>query len=890
MMNTIVEKTLDLDDESFDMDDVVDETQIDQQKVIYAEARFNSGGVSEVKFHSRDILAEAKLYMDLVLPSEKEGEKFCITWFDNGSPRQKFFASKDALSKYLIEFDKQGNEVFIAQGRFKKGVGDDGASKWNREGENVTARRSLVIDLDTRNPNKAKEINKYESKEESKAAFKQFKNKTGLPKPSLIVDSGNGFHIYWAFDEDVAADDWKQLADNLKALYKECGFLVDDQVTADKARLLRMPGTHNRKDTNPAPLPVKIIEGTKGVYSFEYLEQVIDSALDNVKGVDLSNPSTKPNNLRDCHDSFLWNQPDYITNRKNLRHDVIDQSNAETQENIERVRSALASLNPDNPDDPDGSYVFWRNCIWAVASLGWNCGLDLVDEWSKRGAEYKDATRQGNSGRGAVKEIYDQYKPEKETGLGTLIQAAKEAGWQDPRSTRSADSFDLPDGDSEGGDDLSLINQIIPKIPKGCIVKPVFMGKKLGAEKIQYIMEGHGDKPKIKQKSFQNAVTMLKDPKFIRLLLAKGYSYPIYNELLGDFVTNQGEHWTDADTNALRLTCEAYKGVVFAASDICSAYELVATEYMTFNPIKDYLNSLEWDGVKRVDRLFIDTFGADDDAYTREAAKCFMVAAVRRVFSPGYKFDHVPILIGTEGIYKSGFVVELGKVEFFTALDTYEDKKAVEKTQGKWIVEMPELSATKKSEVEHEKAFITTTSVKVRLSYDRRAKEFKRQFVLVATTNETEFLKSQTGNRRWWPIVCNNKIADFEAFKASVDMLWAEAVYLHQNGASTVLSDEAEGISRTKTKQQEVVDDWMSLIWGYLEELEKEDITLTSVNDICENCLGIEPKYRNTMTRKRVRDILGKQKRWGNTGKTMRIPGLRNAPDRAWALKYSRKT
>lgn len=197
-----------------------------------------------------------------------------------------------------------------------------------------------------------------------------------------------------------------------------------------------------------------------------------------------------------------------------------------------------------------------------------------------------------------------------------------------------------------------------------------------------------------------------------------------------------------------------------------------------YHPIQNYLDGLEWDGVERMQYLFVDYLGCPDDEYHRQTAKLWLLAAVARVYQPGHKFDFVPIFEGVQGIRKSTFIRILGR-HWFVELgaQAFEDpKKTIETLVGQWIAEIPELHGFSRSEVGAVKAFFSRNEEKVREAYGRKAKRFLRQSVYGGTTNDREYLRDPTGNRRFWPIQILVSQIDTDKLEKLVHQIWAEAV------------------------------------------------------------------------------------------------------------------
>lgn len=261
--------------------------------------------------------------------------------------------------------------------------------------------------------------------------------------------------------------------------------------------------------------------------------------------------------------------------------------------------------------------------------------------------------------------------------------------------------------------------------------------------------------------------------------------------------TRNGDIWSSARDYAIRSILEAPKtqggyGTQVTDRNLKSATVLAAWEN-SFHPVQEYLKGVKWDGVPRVERLFVDYLGANNDAYTRSVGRMMMVAAVTRVFEPGHKYDFAVILEGLQGRGKSTFIRTLGR-NWFAELegDFHDGKEMVEKMQGAWIMEIPELSGFNRADVRSIKAFISRQVDKVRLAYEARAADFPRQCIFIGSTNDKEYLKDDTGGRRFWPIECRVEGIDNVKLRNNVDQLWAEAYTIYRQMRAEKPIEEGE--------------------------------------------------------------------------------------------------
>lgn len=254
--------------------------------------------------------------------------------------------------------------------------------------------------------------------------------------------------------------------------------------------------------------------------------------------------------------------------------------------------------------------------------------------------------------------------------------------------------------------------------------------------------------------------------------------------------------WNDTDDAGLRCFLESeYK--IDSISKIRDAVDMAMLEHIR-HPVREYLESLVWDGKERLETLFITYLGAEDSLYTRAVTRAALIGAVARIMSPGCKHDHMLVLVGPQGCRKSTTLAKLGREWFSDSLFTMQGKDAYEQLQGYWIIELGEMAAARKSEVEQIKSFISKQSDNYRAAYARRTQDHPRQCAFFGSTNDDEFLRDATGARRFWPVVVDNtgrKMAD-QLTGEVVDQIWAEALIAYKSGENWYLSEEAEQAAR----------------------------------------------------------------------------------------------
>lgn len=320
-------------------------------------------------------------------------------------------------------------------------------------------------------------------------------------------------------------------------------------------------------------------------------------------------------------------------------------------------------------------------------------------------------------------------------------------------------------------------------------------------------------------------------------------------------------HLTDTDMNNLALYLESNYDII---SDrvITKAVDIIANDN-SFNPIIDYLETLEWDGVPRIANALPHFFGADKNMYTAEVMKMHMLAAIERLYNPGCKYDIMLCLVGGQGTGKSTFFNYLAiKDEWFTdGLKHLDDKKVYEVLQGHWIVEMAEMDAVASAKsIEETKAFISKQKDNYRIPYEKRSEDRKRQCVFCGTSNDMAFLPlDRTGNRRFAPVKTHPEKAEvmiYENEKESreyIKQMWAEAMVAYRT-EEFVLTFSAEMEDFVKQMQKEFMpeDTKAGMIQAYLDEYEGDYICTAILYQNVLHGIGIPQKWES----KEIGDIL----------------------------------
>jgi predicted P-loop ATPase len=243
-----------------------------------------------------------------------------------------------------------------------------------------------------------------------------------------------------------------------------------------------------------------------------------------------------------------------------------------------------------------------------------------------------------------------------------------------------------------------------------------------------------------------------------------------------------------------------------------------------FHPVVDYLAGLTWDGEERLDRWLVTYGNAEDSEYVRAVGRLTLLAAVRRVRSPGCKFDELPILESPQGFEKSTAIASLCPQEglFSDSLPLGADAKlTIEKSTGVWIFEAGELHSKGKRDIESLKAALSRqVDGPVRLAYGRRAVSVPRQFITIGTTNQTTgYLTDGTGNRRFWPVAVGR--FNIPALRADRDQLWAEAAQREALGESIRLERHLWPVAATHQEARRLEDPWEEVIEPLIQGVDK---------------------------------------------------------------------
>jgi len=264
-----------------------------------------------------------------------------------------------------------------------------------------------------------------------------------------------------------------------------------------------------------------------------------------------------------------------------------------------------------------------------------------------------------------------------------------------------------------------------------------------------------------------------------------------------------------------------------------------------YHPVKEYLDALEWDEQPRLNQWLVNACGVDNDAYSRDIGRKWLIAAVTRIYHPGYKFDYVLVLEGKENIGKSMALRTLGEPWFSDSISLIQkESDIVAKMVGNWILEIAEMRGLSKVEQTFVKGFLSCQVDEQRFAYREDPKKYPRQSVFAGTSNNMAYLLDADGNRRFWPVECTR--IDIDWLRNNRDQLFAEAKHIFEQGIYPMkekgeklfLIGDALEISRKNQKQRLGVDEVMEeMVWRFL--LDKNETTMM---ELLKGCFGYTDK------------------------------------------------
>jgi hypothetical protein len=705
-------------------------------------------------------LAQAAAFLKSLDP---DATSFTFQTFDDDSGRKDnrlvrmFHGTLAEHAGSLTEMQRRGAGVFITINA-TDGVG--------RKSENITRVRALWLDLDGA---PIEPVREWET-------------------PHIEVESSPGkWHAYWLVN-DVTLDQFTPLQAALITKFN------GDPSVKDLPRVMRLPGFWHLK-----------------LASVQHMSRVT---------------RTSSHNAGTFH------------NRLTVEAPVMPAPRRDTPSSLAEVEELLSHISPDLEADSQGGDKHWHTIIAAIVDVsgGSDGGLHVADVWSSRSRHYDPKE---------LRKRFASFTPGKNggSGMGTIGYHARQAGADVAAIGARYRLMNMP-GPSHVPAGM-LAAPAMPSAPRASSVVDLICARvkdnpddavhtlageiarlgPLDRETVLDFCKTYGVKIKMQIAVKESIADARKAAMDLRGLIADKNGGPVPNMTNIKRVLCTEEGWTgtfakslfdDAvwlrrpDTRQLNDD-DVLKVMEIMQSDLFPSIGVETVRHgvqaaaagNTFHPVREYLESLPWDGVSRAGRLFTAYFpcASDDPEYLSAVGEKFLVGAVARVMHPGCKVDTMPVIAGNQGQKKSsGLAALVGDQWYGNDMPDMTQKDAKEWLRGKWVAEIGELSSMRGKDIEHVKNFLSTTSDSYRKSYGHVTQTYPRQTVFAGTVNGNEYLSDETGNRRFWPLqMIEGAIVDVVGLERDRGQIWAEALHLYRNGTAWWFD---EGESATLSAQQ----------------------------------------------------------------------------------------
>lgn len=312
----------------------------------------------------------------------------------------------------------------------------------------------------------------------------------------------------------------------------------------------------------------------------------------------------------------------------------------------------------------------------------------------------------------------------------------------------------------------------------------------------------------------------------------------------------------DAEVRAAEWIQQSKYAVEVTATCVDQAI-LVVAHRRRVHPLRDWLDTLIWDGVPRIETWLQRYLGVEDKTITREFGRRWLIAAVARIYRPGCQVDSMLILEGGQGASKSSALRILAGDEYFldTAIDVNAQRPAAA-LHGKWIVEWSELASLRAADTERVKQFVSVRVDNYRKPWGRRPVDYPRRCVLAGTTNSDRPLRDTTGNRRFWPVTVN--AIDLASLAADREQLWAEAVAAFRGGAMWYLDTEELNVAACAEQEaRRERDPWEEILSEYLTRPDRRVASFTT-HGLLAFPLGVETSMMSRALETRIGAIMAK--------------------------------
>lgn len=550
-------------------------------------------------------------------------------------------------------------------------------------------------------------------------------------------------------------------------------------------------------------------------------------------------------------------------------------SPAEWQRSRDRVIAAIAFIDPQ-------PYDLWIRTGMAVhhGSGGSDDGFDLWHTWSAGGVT--GDLPHSYSGVEACRDKWDSFGRNRGAALslGSLFNDAKSGGYQMPVSERETEmppveayDEDVPRLTPSTGNP-QVVEGVEPQKPakRGRPRSkpdgtPPNGGAQIEADgnlRVSYTELGLACNDKgIPHGNVANAASVLaRHPRILGNIWYDEFHDRVFSTLWGD----EAQVWTEQHDTRLTVWMQAELGLIRTNTALVREAVQQYARMFPRNEPKEWLESLAWDGTERLGHLMADGFGSVYNEYTASVGRCFIVGMVARIMLPGCKLDAVPVFEGAQGAGKSSGLAILGGKWFAESHESVTSKDFFQALQGKLLIEISELHAFRRADIERIKGVITCQTDRYRASYGHYTRDYPRRCVFGGTTNVDDWNADETGARRFWPITCT--AVDRDWLRAHRGDLFAEAVAIFKRSPIDATDSQrfASGAdwwsvpveaARNEQEQRRDVDVWEEAIASYVAVRSE-----VRISEILSNRFDLDDKEQDRGAQMRVAKAL-KALGWG---------------------------
>ncbi len=314
---------------------------------------------------------------------------------------------------------------------------------------------------------------------------------------------------------------------------------------------------------------------------------------------------------------------------------------------------------------------------------------------------------------------------------------------------------------------------------------------------------------------------------------------------------NPAREWIGEDDTRVAAYLQARRGLVSVSS---RQVKEVVNHYARQHPrncVHEWLLPLVWDGVPRIAAAFQTYWSARPSdqqplIYLHAISRNMFVGLIARVMQPGCQLDEMVVFESGQGQGKTTALRILGGPWYAASHERVTDKDFYQDLEGKWIVEISELSAFTTPQIERVKHAISTPTDRFRGSYDARSSDHPRQCIFAGTTNADDWGNDETGLRRFWPVRCG--FVDRLALARDRDQLFAEAFVEYQRSPDwwTV-----PAVSVEVQADRQATDAWADLVLPYVALLSQARIV-----DVLAGAIKMTPDQMDKWSQMRVAKIL----------------------------------